>query len=293
MSTFLQMIFGGLEAGSVTALAALGIIIIFRTSRATNFAQGAIGMFNAFVAASILVAHDMPVWLATIIGMLVAFLTGVIIDLLIIRRANKVNVLGKQIITFGLVLILVGLAPMIFGSIPIRFPHFIHPANAFEIFGARLQHNALLNILLGLSIMGVLFYFLQFTKWGLAVRVTASSETTAKLMGVPTSLVTMGAWAAAAALGTLSALMIAPDGMGITPGLMDNVQVNALIAGVFGGFQTFYGPVIAAYIIAILRNLLRFYVSHTWGEAILLLLILLFMVVRPNGLIGKKIVKKV
>ena len=293
MSTFLQMIFGGLEAGSVAALAALGIIIIFRTSRATNFAQGAIGMFNAFLTASILVNHDIPVWVATIIGMLVAFLTGVVIDLLIIRRAKKVNILGKQIITFGLVLILVGLAPMIFGSIPIRFPHFIHPANAFQIFGARLQHNALLNILLGLGIMGILFYFLQFTKWGLAVRVTASSEGTAKLMGVPTSLVTMGAWAVAAALGTLSALMIAPDGMGITPGLMDSVQVNALIAGVLGGFQTFYGPVIAAYITAILRNLLRFYVSHTWGEAILLLLILLFMVVRPNGLIGKKIVKKV
>ena len=293
MSTFFQMVFGGLETGSMFALATLGIIIIFRTSKATNFAQGVIGMFNAFVAASILISHDVSVWLATIIGMLTAFVTGVLIDLVIIRRANKVNILGKQIITFGLILILVGLAPVIFGSIPIRFPHFIHPAGAFEIFGARIMHNALLNILLGLSIMGVLFYFLQFTKWGLAVRVTASNEGTAKLMGVPTSLVTMGAWAVAAALGTLSAVMVAPTGLGITPGLMENVQVNALIAGVFGGFQTFHGPVIAAYIIAVSRNLLNFYVSDVWGEAILLLLILLFMVIRPNGLIGKKIVKKV
>ena len=292
MSTFLQMVFGGLEIGSIFALATLGIIIIFRTSRATNFAQGVIGMFNAFVAATILVNHDIPAWLATIIGMVTAFFLGVLIDLLVIRRASRASIIGKQIITFGLILVLMGLAPILFGTLPIRFPRFI-PSGAFEIFGARLMHNALLNILLGLGIMGVLFYFLQFTKWGLAVRVTASSESTAKLMGVPTSLVTMGAWAVAAALGTLSALMVAPGGVGITPLLMENVQVNALIAAVLGGFQTFHGPVIAAYIIAVSRNLLGFYVSTVWGEAILLLLILLFMVVRPNGLIGKKIVKKV
>jgi len=292
MSTFLRMIFGGLETGSIFALATLGIIIIFRTSRATNFAQGSIGMFNAFVAASILASRDIPVWLAAIIGMLTAFLTGVLIDLVIIRRANKVNILGKQIITFGLILVLMGLAPMIFGSIPIRFPRFIL-TGYFEILGARLTHNAFLTIILGLGIMGVLFYFLQYTKWGLAVRVTASNERTAKLMGVPTTLVTMGAWAVAASLGTLSALMVVPPTLGIVPGSMDNVQVNALMAGVLGGFQTFHGPVIAAYIIAISRNLINYYISSTWGEAILLLLILLFMVVRPNGLIGKKIVKKV
>ena len=292
MSTFFNLIFSGLETGSIFALATLGIIIIFRTSRATNFAQGAIGMFNAFVAAHLLVAYDLPVWIAAIVGMLSAFLTGVVIDLAIIRRAAKVSIIGKQIITFGLILILMGIAPMLFGSVPIRFPRFI-PTGAFEIAGARLTHNGLLNILLGFGIMGGLFYFLNHTKWGLAVRVTASNERAAKLMGVPTSLVTMGAWAIAAALGTLSALMIAPVGLGVQPNLMENVQVNALIAGVLGGFQTFHGPVIAAYIIALSRNLINYYISSVWGEAILYLLILLFIVVRPNGLIGKKMVKKV
>ena len=291
MSTFFQLIFSGLETGSIFALATLGIIIIFRTSRATNFAQGAIGMFNAFVATTLLISHDLPAWLAAIIGMLSAFLTGIIIDLLIIRRAKKASIVSKQIITFGIILILLGVAPMLFGSVPLSFPRFIE-SGSFNIMGASLTHNGLLNILVGLGIMGSLFYFLQHTKWGLAVRVTASNEQTARLMGVPTSLVTMGAWAIAAALGTLSALMLAPA-ITVNVSMMENVQVNALIAGVLGGFQTFHGPVIAAYLIALARNLILFYVSSSWGEPILYILILLFIVVRPNGLIGKKIVKKV
>ncbi|MCL1989991.1 MAG: branched-chain amino acid ABC transporter permease [Defluviitaleaceae bacterium] len=291
MSTFFQLIFSGLETGSIFALATLGIIIIFRTSRATNFAQGVMGMFNAFVATTLLITYSLPAWLAAVIGMLSAFVTGIVIDLLIIRRAKKANIVSKQIITFGIILVLLGVAPMMFGSVPLSFPRFID-TGAIDLMGASLTYNGLLNILMGLGMMGILFYFLQYTKWGLAVRVTASNEQTARLMGVPTSLVTMGAWAIAAALGTLSALMLAPA-INVNVAMMENVQVNALIAGVLGGFQTFHGPVIAAYLIALARNLILFYVSDSWGEPLLLMLILLFIVMRPNGLIGKKIVKKV
>ena len=291
MREILHLVFSGLETGSIFALATLGIIIIFRTSRATNFAQGTIGMFNAFVATMVVINFGFPAWFAAIVGMLSAFVTGVVIDLAIIRQAKRANVASKQIITFGIILVLLGITPMLFGTVPLSFPRFLQ-AGGFEVIGAPLSYNGLLNILLGLSIMGGLFYFLQKTRWGLAVRVTASNTQTARLMGVPTNFVTMGAWAVAAALGTLSALMFAPN-WNVNPSLMENIQINALIAGVLGGFQTFHGPVIAAYMIAILRNLVNFYISSTWGEALLYGFILLFIVFKPNGLIGKKIVKKV
>ncbi len=291
MDTFFQILFSSLETGSVYALAALGIIIIFRTSRTTNFAQGSIGMFNAFVATFALIHFGLPSWVAAIIGMIAAVVSGILVDIIIIRKAKKTSAVGKQIITFGIIMLFLGIAPMIFGSTPLNFPKFIE-SGAINILGASISHNALLNIIVGLIIMAVLFYFLQNTKWGLAVRVTASNEQTAKLMGVPTSLVTMGAWAIAAALGTLAALMLAPA-ITVNVSMMDNVQTNALIACVLGGFQTFYGPVLGAYIIGLGRNVLIYYVSSTWGEPILFTLILLFIVLRPNGIIGKKIIKKV
>ena len=140
--------------------------------------------------------------------------------------------------------------------------------------------------------MLVLFYVLQKTKLGLAIRTTASNEPVARLMGVPTRNVTLFAWALAACLGCLAGVMIAPS-TSVTVNLMDNVQVNALIACVLGGFQTFYGPVLGAYIIAIGKNLLVFYWNSVWGEQLLYLLILLFIVFRPQGLVGKKFIKKV
>lgn len=291
MSTFLQLFFSSIETGSVYALASLGIIIIFRTSRITNFAQGSIGMMSAFIATVFLMATGTPTWFAVLVGMSGAFLLGIMIDRLIMQYAKNVSPVSKQIITFGLIMLLLGLAPWFFGSLPLNFPRIIK-SGAAEIGGASVTYSALFNISIGLIIMLGLFYFLQKTKWGLAVRVTASSEVTAQLMGVPTSLVTMGAWAVAAALGGLSALMLAPA-ITVNVSMMENVQINALVACVLGGFQTFYGPVLGAYIIGLSRNMLSYYVSSTWGDAIMYALILLFIVFRPNGLIGKKYKKKV
>ncbi len=291
MSTLIQLLFSSIETGSVYALATLGIIIIFRTSRMTNFAQGSLGMLSAFSATFALIYLEVNVWLAAFIGMVFAFLLGIAVDLTVMRHAKNVSPVGKQIITFGLIMLLLGVAPMIFGSTPLNFPKFIQNG-AINLGEASITYNAILNISVGLVIMIGLFLFLQRTKWGLAVRVTASNETTAQLMGVPTHMVTMGAWAVAASLGGLSAMMLAPA-ITVNVSMMENVQINALIACVLGGFQTFYGPVLGAYLIGISKVLLSYYVSSTWGDAILYILILIFIVFRPNGLIGKKIKKKV
>jgi len=291
MSNFIQVIFSSLEIGSIYALAALGIIIIFRTAKMTNFAQGATGMFNAYVATFFLLKTGVNTVVAVLFGMASAFLLGLIIDFVVIRRVRNATPVSLQIITLGIVLILTGLAPVIFGGNPMAFPRFIQNSS-LTILGASIMVNAVICICLGLLVLVAVFLFLQRTKWGLAVRVTASDSNTARMMGVPTRLVNMGAWAVAAALGTLAALMLAPSTV-VDIIMMDGVQLTALIACVLGGFQTFYGPVVGAYIMGISRNLLGFYVSTTWGTAINYVIILIFIIFRPYGLFGKKQVKKV
>jgi branched-chain amino acid transport system permease protein len=291
MDTFLRLVFSGLETGSFYALAALGIIIIFRTSVTTNFAQGVIGMFNAYAATWFLRNWGVSTLGALLLGILTAILLGILIDLIIIRRTKKVDAVGKQIITMGLILIISGLTPMLFGTHSRTFGRLIQ-SGSVQLGGFKLQHNSILNIVLVLSILGVLFFILQKTKWGLGVRVTAASEPTARLMGVPTGQITMAVWAIAAALSTLAALLLAPNN-NVNPLMMNSVQVNAFIALVFGGFQTFYGAVVGSYIIAVTSNLLKFYVSDIWGEPLLYTAVLAFLLIRPNGLFGKKYIKKV
>ena len=289
--TLLQILLRSLETGGIYALAALGIIIIFRTSNITHFAQGAMGMFNTYLAAVLVDLMDLPLGIGVVAAICMAVVLGCLVDFVIIRRVKKVAPITKQILTLGLIMVFVGLAPMVFGVDPLSLPKFI-PSGAIPIAGASLSHNGLLNIALGVVIMLVLFYVLQKTKMGIAIRTTASNEPVARLMGVPTRNVTLFAWALAAVLGALAGIMNAPATT-VTTGVMDTVQINALIACVLGGFQTFYGPILGAYIIAVGSNLLNFYVSSVWGTQIMYLLILLFVVFRPQGLIGKKIVKKV
>lgn len=292
METIFTLLFNSLETGSVYALAALGIVLIFRTSRTTNFAQGTIGTFNAYVAAFLMLQLGWSIWIVALCAIVTAFLTGIVIDTLIIRPASKVSPISKQIITLGIIMVLVGIIPFIFGVNNLNLPRFIDSSNQLSIAGATLQYNTIFVIVLSVSLMGLMFWFIQYTKWGLATRVTASDETTSKLMGVPTKRVTMLAWATAAIFGTLAAIFVAPR-VSVSPNMLLTVQISAFFAGTLGGFSTFYGPVIGAFIIAFARNFTQFYISDIWGNVIVYTLILVFLYFKPYGLFGKKPTKKV
>jgi branched-chain amino acid transport system permease protein len=280
-----------LETGSVYALAALGIIIVWRTSLVMHFAQGSMGMFSATAVAYVFNRAGVPLVVSVLIGVVVAIALGFSVDFFIVRRLKRATAIGKEIVTLGLIMVFLGLAPILFGTDPLSLPRFVASGDV-NLGGASISYNAILNIALGVALTLALFLVLQKTKIGLAIRATASSESTARLMGVPTRWVTLLSWALAGVLGTLAGVMIAPT-VTVTPSFMNIVQVNALFACVLGGFQTFYGPVLGAYLIAICSNYLKLYVSSVWGDQLLYLIILLFLLFRPNGLIGKTYMKKV
>ncbi len=294
MSVFLNLVFRSLETGSVYALASLGIILIYRTSKTTNFAQGSIGTLNAFVAATLLMKWDWSIWAVVPAAMVTAVITGFIIDTIFIRPASKVGSVGKQIITLGLIIVILGCIPWLFGVEPIPLPQFIpfSDETSIDILGATIGYNAFFTIGISVVLMGGLFLFIQFTEWGLAIRVTASNEITSRLMGVPTKNVTMMSWATAAVLGTLAAIIVAPQTQ-VDINMMASIQVSAFFACVLGGFQTFYGPVLGAYIIAFANNMTAYYVTSTWNTVLVYVTILIFLFFKPVGLVGKKLVRKV
>lgn len=295
MSSVLEVVLRSLEYGSIYAFAAFGIILIYRTSYTTNFAQGVIGMFNTFAVAWFMQELGVNIWVGVLIGILTSISMGVLIDFLIMRHTSKVNVVGKQIITLGILMIIVGITPMIYGVYPYMIPRFI-PEGYANLLGATISYNALFNILLTVVVMLAMLYVLLKTKIGLAIRATASNEKTARLMGIPTKSVTMAAWAVAAGLSLLSGVMAAPFGT-VNIGFMNDVQINAFMSVVLGGFSTFHGPVIAAFIISVLTNLFQVFLptgmGTIWGKPLVYVFILLFLVIKPHGLFGKKTVKKV
>ncbi len=305
ISIIIQILFNSLRLGSIVALATLGIVLIFRTSKATNFAQGSIGTFNAYIAAYFLLTVGLSIWTSMLIAMGTAFLTGVIIDKLFIRPARKASPVSKQILTLGIIMILIGIMNSTLGILRTVFPpvtirpeQFIASEHTVTILGASIEWNTIFIFLLTMVLMLIVFLFIQKTRWGLATRVTASNEPIARLMGVPTKTVTMFAWAFAAMLGTIAGIALAPR-VGMTPNMLITVQISAFFAGVFGGFSTFFGPVVAAYIIGFAISTGRYFfvtsldLRSIFAELLVYSIILVILYFKPYGLFGKKPQRKV
>jgi branched-chain amino acid transport system permease protein len=153
--------------------------------------------------------------------------------------------------------------------------------------------HALLSIIITIVVLGGLFVALKYTKWGLGVRATASNETVASMMGVNTKFITAMSWGLAGGIGALASALFAPTVFTLSPDLMLGLQINGFLAAVLGGFSTFAGPMIAAFIIPISRVFAWQFLSNEWSNAIVYLLVLLIILIKPVGLLGKRIAKKV
>ena len=309
-AAFLSTLCGTLLSVCITALAAFAVTLIFKTSTTTNFAQGSIAALGCYVTADMLNKYGVPVYIGVFIGMAVGVVVGLLIDIVIFRNGKNVNAVGKQIITMGIVSIILGGIPLIFGtpeSIPFEAfyntqkagtpPNFVLPAFGGEVVVTK---HALICLGITVVVLGALFLLLKHSRWGLAVRSTASNEFTAELMGINSHFITAASWAIAGALGVLAAVMYAGSGTKISATFMTTVQVNAFLAGILGGFCTFYGPVIgavcipvAASCIGFLANFPAFSGISRWNMVIVYVLMLIVILIRPQGLLGKPVAKKV
>lgn len=304
-ASFLSTVCGSLLSICVTALSAFAVTMIFRTSTTANFAQGSVAAFGCYVVAWLLNDYGVPVYLGVAAGMVSGVLIGLFIDIFVFRMGRSVNELGKQIITMGFVSLFFGGIPLVFGtpeSIP--FESFYNTVKAgvasnvvIPAFGGEivLTKHALICTAITIVVLGTLFLLLKYSKWGLGVRCTAASEFTAELMGIDTHVITAVSWAIACMLGVLAAVMYAGGGVMINTSFMTTIQVNAFLACILGGFSTFYGPVIGAVLIPVvancvgfLANFKGFYNIGRWQMVIVYALLLAAILIKPQGLFGKK-----
>ncbi|MBO7326451.1 MAG: branched-chain amino acid ABC transporter permease [Clostridia bacterium] len=305
-SAYLTIFIGVLPSMCAGILATFAITLIFKTSYTTNFAQGVISAVGAYVAVELTLEHGLPLWGVAIIGVVVAFGVGMLIDVLIFRQGKNVNALGKQIITMGLISLFVGIIPFIFAvanyeSVPVQ--PFIPLTQQLVIpMGATSQisipYNTIVAIGITLVLMVLVFVLLQKSKWGLSVRATASNEIVAGMMGINTKVITAVSWAIAGALGAVAAIIYVGNATFSSAYVMTSTQINAFLAGILGGFITFHGPVVGAIIIYMLNALVGCVCIHVpglsmWKSAIVYGIVMLLVLIKPQGLFGKKMVKKV
>lgn len=284
MVTFFQVLIAGLETGSLYALSAMGLILVFRTSQLLNFAHSDTAMFCTFVSLAVMTATGSYA-LAFLAGVLTGLVLGFVIDM-ITRIAGKINPTSKMIVTLGLAMILGGLGSSLFGLDNHYFPKAIMREN-FNIGGVIIQPNALFIMAVSVGIMLVLLYVIGRTKLGVAIRATAQSERTARLMGVPVDRIYSFSWLTASALAAITGILVAPV-TNVSISMMGEVHMKAFTAAVLGGFGSFAGPVIGGLLVGVLDNMVGLYISLRWKTTIVYAFLILILIIKPSGLFGRR-----
>lgn len=311
LTDIISVIMNSLISFSFLSLATFGIVLIFKTSSTTNFAQGSLGILGAYATSyfidkqgvndllgtpSVVINSFTQLLLPLFVGIAVSFVAGFLIHAIIFKNSKFTNAATKQIITMGLVIVITGLIPILFGSTVTRVS-FPFTKETVRLFGVILPIHNLITLFLATIIITTIFILLKYTKWGLGVRSVASNEKVAGLMGVNTDLVSALSWAIAGALGALSAITYTAAIGTLSSAAMIDMQVNAFYASILGGFSTFYGPLAGAFMLttgqSLFPKILVNWNLAQWSNTILYLSIMIAVLIKPVGIFGKKVIKKV
>jgi len=296
MQLILQLFLNSLQNIAIYSLATMGLVLVLRTSYTANFAQSMIGTFAAFFVSNLVlfVNPRIPFWLAIAFGAFISFCIGCLIDTGIIRRGRMVNPFGKQMITMGLLMIFYASIPQIFVSITNwtpSVPRFSYDNIEFPLFGHNLYitQHALTCLIIAAALLTILFSMLKFTKWGIAIRATASNEVVAQMLGINTKFITGVTWGIA---GALIAIAGSSSAMALNAAMLAQVQIFAFLACVLGGVSSFWAPVAGCVLIPLFMNYSAI-ISPKWAVLISFVIIMLIILIRPYGLFGEKYIKKV
>src|SRR5579864_1291011 len=288
MHQLLQQIFSGLAAGAVYASLALALVMIYRATDLVNFAQGEMAMFSTYIAWT-LVNAGLPFWAAFVLTLVASFLGGMTIERIIIRPVENAPVLAAVVVTIGLLLIFNALAGWIFTYTLQEFPS---PFPDRIMFGALMTTRDLGVIGVTLAML-LLFVFFRFTATGLAMRAAAQNPESARLCGIPVGRMLAIGWGLAAAIGATAGIMVAPV-LFLDPNMMGGVLLYAFTGALLGGITSPVGAVVGGLIVGVTENLVGTYlIASQLKLTVALILIIIVLVFRPNGLFGTAVVRRV
>jgi branched-chain amino acid transport system permease protein len=281
---FVQFVIGGLGFGGIYALAALGLVLIFKTSGVVNFAFGAMATVVTLILWSLLQHAGLPFAAAWVVAMAIAMAIGALSEATLLRRVERSPVLIQIVLTLGLLVLIEGLAGAIWGYGPKSIPQVLH-GEAVSVASFLITPNELFIIGLTLLVGLVLFVVFERTRTGLAMRAIAADRETAALMGVRTHRYVTASWALGVALSGVAAILVAPT-LGLEPAMMDQVAVFAFAAAILGGFGSLAGAVVGGFLIGVASNLIAAYVSTNLQLTLIFVVIVAVLYVRPEGLFG-------
>jgi len=310
MMSFISYLVNGISLGSIYALIALGYTMVYGIAKMLNFAHGDVIMVGGFAVFTAMSSAWCPVWLSVVIGIVVCTVFGVVIEKVAYKPLRSAPPLAVLITAIGVSYLLQNLALLIFGSAAKNFtsivdgcPPFLTVADGQASFftalpaGTRAEltvsMETFISIIASLAIMIALTFFINKTKAGKAMLAVAEDKGAAQLMGINVNRTISLTFAIGSALAGVASVLMCSSYPQLSPYTGSMPGIKAFVAAVFGGIGSIPGAMIGGVLLGVIEQLSKAYISSQLSDAIVFLVLIIVLVVRPTGILGKKINEKV
>ena len=289
---FLQLLISGIAQGCIYGLIALGFVLIYKATETVSFAQGELMMLGAFGGLASMSMLGFPFWLAVLASIVGMGLFGFLLERIVIRPILGQPAFSIVMLTIGIGYVARGLITMIPGigtethTMPVPYKDQI-----WKLDGLVLNVEQMVVIAATAVLCGLLYTTFKYSKLGIAMQASSQNQLAAYYMGIPVKRINGLVWGLAAAVAAIAGLLLAP--ITFVHANMGFIGLKAFPAAVVGGFGSLPGAIVGGLIIGIVESMAGFYAPDGVKDVAAYVVVLVMLMVKPNGLFGEKLRKKV
>lgn len=294
MIQFLSYMLNGISLGSVYAIIALGYSMVYGIAKMLNFAHGDVIMIGAFVSFSAMQYLNLPPVVAVVLSVLVCTVLGILIERLAYKPLRQASSLAVLITAIGMSWLLQNIALLIWGANPKSFVSVVS-LPTLELFEGQLHvtGETIVTISANIIVMIFLTLFTGKTKMGKAMRAVSEDKGAAELMGINVNATISMTFAIGSALAAIAGVLLCSAYPVLMPTTGSMPGIKAFTAAVFGGIGSIPGALVGGLLLGIIEILGKAYVSTELGDALVFAVLIVVLLVKPTGLLGKKVHEKV
>jgi|MudIll2142460700_1097286.scaffolds.fasta_scaffold45944_2 branched-chain amino acid transport system permease protein len=285
-SIFFQQVINGLVIGSIYAMVALGLTLIFGILHIGNFAHGQLYMLGAFATYWLVTLWGWNIWSSMLVAMGSMALLGIVLERVVFRPVYSAPHINGLIVALGLFIALENIALILWGGEERTLPS-PYATKVITLLSISLTLQRLLVFIISILLIFLLYLFIQRTKMGKAIRAVAQDPEVSRLMGIPIHRISATVFAVSSALAAAAGALVGPifcvfPAMGVTPIL------KAFVVIVLGGMGSIPGAIFGGFILGIAESLGAGYLSSEYKDAFAFAALILVLMVKPSGLFGKE-----